>query len=115
MRPHMVRQVHPRLTSHLPHHVCVLDIPSLDGGGHCVLEGVPVGLRAVWVLPLELEDADRSSSPYSALIPCLLYTSDAADEEDSVDLGGRRIIKKKKIDKNDKKRQEYKHTSIEEK
>src|SRR5665648_45876 len=28
-------------------------------------------------------------------IPCLLYTSDAADEEDSVDLGGRRIIKKK--------------------
>src|SRR5665648_832548 len=26
----------------------------------------------------------------------LLYTSDAADEEDSVDLGGRRIIKKKK-------------------
>eukprot|EP00658_Telonema_sp_P-2_P045241 TRINITY_DN33182_c0_g1_i1.p1 TRINITY_DN33182_c0_g1~~TRINITY_DN33182_c0_g1_i1.p1 ORF type:complete len:150 (+),score=27.13 TRINITY_DN33182_c0_g1_i1:188-637(+) len=28
---------------------------------------------------------------------CLLYTSDAADEEDSVDLGGRRIIKNKKI------------------
>src|SRR5665648_1167826 len=27
---------------------------------------------------------------------CLLYTSDAADEEDSVDLGGGRIIKKKK-------------------
>ena len=27
---------------------------------------------------------------------CLLYTSDAADEEDSVELGGRRIIKKKK-------------------
>ena len=27
---------------------------------------------------------------------CLLYTSDAADEEDSVDFGGRRIIKKKK-------------------
>eukprot|EP00656_Telonema_subtile_P029641 TRINITY_DN3272_c0_g1_i1.p1 TRINITY_DN3272_c0_g1~~TRINITY_DN3272_c0_g1_i1.p1 ORF type:complete len:141 (+),score=41.62 TRINITY_DN3272_c0_g1_i1:96-518(+) len=26
---------------------------------------------------------------------CLLYTSDAADEEDSVDLGGRRVIKKK--------------------
>ena len=26
---------------------------------------------------------------------CLLYTSDAADEEDSVDLGGRRIIKKR--------------------
>ena len=27
---------------------------------------------------------------------CLLYTSDAADEQRGVDLGGRRIIKKKK-------------------
>ena len=31
---------------------------------------------------------------------CLLYTSDAADERSSVDLGGRRIIKKKKIKEN---------------
>ena len=31
--------------------------------------------------------------------PCLLYTSDAADERSSVDLGGRRIIKKKKHEK----------------
>ena len=33
----------------------------------------------------------------STLLPrtCLLYTSDAADERSSVDLGGRRIIKKK--------------------
>ena len=30
---------------------------------------------------------------------CLLYTSDAADERSSVDLGGRRIIKKKKTQK----------------
>ena len=30
-------------------------------------------------------------------LPCLLYTSDAADERSSVDLGGRRIIKKKKL------------------
>ena len=29
------------------------------------------------------------------LLRCLLYTSDAADERSSVDLGGRRIIKKK--------------------
>ena len=28
---------------------------------------------------------------------CLLYTSDAADERSSVDLGGRRIIKKQNI------------------
>src|SRR5664280_2597247 len=33
-------------------------------------------------------------SPYRWSSSCLLYTSDAADEEDSVDLGGRRIIKK---------------------
>ena len=34
------------------------------------------------------------NTAYSAV--CLLYTSDAADERSSVDLGGRRIIKKKK-------------------
>ena len=32
---------------------------------------------------------------YSQSTSCLLYTSDAADERSSVDLGGRRIIKKK--------------------
>ena len=31
-----------------------------------------------------------------AYVPCLLYTSDAADDLLCVDLGGRRIIKKKK-------------------
>ena len=31
---------------------------------------------------------------------CLLYTSDAADERSSVDLGGRRIIKKQTKKKN---------------
>ena len=36
----------------------------------------------------------------NSLFFCLLYTSDAADERSSVDLGGRRIIKKqKKIEK----------------
>ena len=33
---------------------------------------------------------------------CLLYTSDAADERSSVDLGGRRIIKKKKKENTDR-------------
>ena len=37
---------------------------------------------------------------------CLLYTSDAADERSSVDLGGRRIIKKQK---RKKKKQKKKH------
>ena len=34
---------------------------------------------------------------------CLLYTSDAADERSSVDLGGRRIIKKTKTTQKKKK------------
>ena len=32
----------------------------------------------------------------AGLNTCLLYTSDAADERSSVDLGGRRILQKKK-------------------
>ena len=35
-------------------------------------------------------DLDGPAEP--PLTPCLLYTSDAADERSSVDLGGRRII-----------------------
>ena len=46
----------------------------------------------------------RHSATDSTLIHdgdhCLLYTSDAADERSSVDLGGRRIIKKKNIKHN---------------
>ena len=41
-------------------------------------------------------------------ISCLLYTSDAADERSSVDLGGRRIIKKKKKMKTREERDEGK-------
>ena len=36
-------------------------------------------------------------APHPQRNTCLLYTSDAADERSSVDLGGRRIIKKKKM------------------
>ena len=37
-----------------------------------------------------------SATPsFESLMNCLLYTSDAADERSSVDLGGRRIIKKR--------------------
>ena len=35
--------------------------------------------------------------PIEPFIACLLYTSDAADERSSVELGGRRIIQKKTI------------------
>ena len=40
---------------------------------------------------LALKHAHSQRNPEN----CLLYTSDAADERSSVDLGGRRIIKKK--------------------
>eukprot|EP00658_Telonema_sp_P-2_P024114 TRINITY_DN19673_c0_g1_i6.p1 TRINITY_DN19673_c0_g1~~TRINITY_DN19673_c0_g1_i6.p1 ORF type:complete len:149 (-),score=35.28 TRINITY_DN19673_c0_g1_i6:26-472(-) len=45
---------------------------------------------------LAQEDLKATQAREGMLRSCLLYTSDAADEEDSVDLGGRRIIKKKK-------------------
>ena len=50
--------------------------------GHSFRRACPLGNRA------EGERAKRREA-------CLLYTSDAADERSSVDLGGRRIIKKK--------------------
>ena len=40
--------------------------------------------------------ADVAAIDRARRFDCLLYTSDAADERSSVDLGGRRIIKKKK-------------------
>ena len=44
------------------------------------------------LIKVDYDDRDlRSEAPAG----CLLYTSDAADERSSVDLGGRRIIKKK--------------------
>ena len=42
---------------------------------------------------VEMESAPPGLN--GVLTGCLLYTSDAADERSSVDLGGRRIIKKK--------------------
>src|SRR5450756_93468 len=55
--------------------------PALRSGVHCI------GVRT----------ESRSGSQMLSPIPiCLLYTSDAADDLLCVDLGGRRIIKKKK-------------------
>ena len=49
----------------------------------------PAGIR----IDAYLGELKNYNGQYSI---CLLYTSDAADEEDSVDFGGCRIIKKKK-------------------
>ena len=58
-----------------------------------VEEAIRGGARYVLLSDQDsLPDADM----VERLISCLLYTSDAADERSSVDLGGRRIIKKKK-------------------
>ncbi len=46
-----------------------------------------------------LDIATFIAAPFCGVIPVSYNTSDAADEEDSVDLGGRRIIKKKKKNK----------------
>ena len=60
------------------------------------------------ILKFNLENegyfVDTANSAEEALKICLLYTSDAADEEDSVDLGGRRITQKKKNTNNKKKK-----------
>eukprot|EP00658_Telonema_sp_P-2_P049771 TRINITY_DN37893_c0_g1_i1.p2 TRINITY_DN37893_c0_g1~~TRINITY_DN37893_c0_g1_i1.p2 ORF type:complete len:101 (-),score=19.32 TRINITY_DN37893_c0_g1_i1:99-401(-) len=62
------------------------------------LEGLKAGVLAEGKhKPLTMGDVYDLSVLLS--YHCLLYTSDAADEEDSVDLGGRRIIKKKKNEK----------------
>ena len=48
------------------------------------LQGVAAGGR--------LRVAEHDADLLAQLVGCLLYTSDAADERSSVDLGGRRII-----------------------
>ena len=66
-------------------------MPNVDGkstnGGYCGPAVKPIALNM-------LKNCAQDKH-------CLLYTSDAADERSSVDLGGRRIIKKKKQAKTD--------------
>ena len=50
-----------------------------------------IGMSLVSMISMEV-----AMNVVDVLLTCLLYTSDAADEEDSVGLGGRRIINKKK-------------------
>ena len=45
---------------------------------------------------ISLSETSKTLTVSGLKEPCLLYTSDAADERSSVDLGGRRIFKKKK-------------------
>ena len=47
------------------------------------------------MIALDFKDVKNAERTVIITGACLLYTSDAADERSSVDLGGRRIIKKK--------------------
>ena len=70
----------------------------------CIRDSVE-GKLAYSAQEVEIRDVDQTIEIFypagkSFLSTCLLYTSDAADERSSVDLGGRRIIKKKTKIKN---------------
>src|SRR5678815_2535708 len=55
-----------------------------------------VALRLILILLMVLRSPQHlftTTFPEDRILSCLLYTSDAADERSSVDLGGRRIIK----------------------
>ena len=67
--------------------MCIRDRHSLAGEGLVLAVGDFAARRGIWLVRSFLR---------AQVILCLLYTSDAADERSSVDLGGRRIIKKKK-------------------
>ena len=60
------------------------------GGTRVVIEEFLQGEEASFIVLCDGKNA------LALATSCLLYTSDAADERSSVDLGGRRIIKQKK-------------------
>src|SRR5678816_300043 len=61
----------------------------VDPGPASCLDSLELGLNGMGI---RFEDVTHILLTHVHL--CLLYTSDAADERSSVDLGGRRIIKK---------------------
>ena len=79
-------------------HAHIIRIPGVHGG-RPVVRGTGVSVQTI------AEQSQLGRSPQQIVEDfedvltlaqvCLLYTSDAADERSSVDLGGRRIIKKK--------------------
>ena len=66
--------------------MCIRDSDGIEGLHHID--------RVIDIDQLPIGRTPRSNP--ATYTGCLLYTSDAADERSSVDLGGRRIIKKKK-------------------
>ena len=85
--------------------ISLLWMPSALQGGLFILLFQLIGLASQRIGISPTTVASKMSLALTVLITvlifreqpsaCLLYTSDAADERSSVDLGGRRIIKKK--------------------
>eukprot|EP00658_Telonema_sp_P-2_P006139 TRINITY_DN12334_c0_g1_i2.p1 TRINITY_DN12334_c0_g1~~TRINITY_DN12334_c0_g1_i2.p1 ORF type:complete len:149 (+),score=31.60 TRINITY_DN12334_c0_g1_i2:139-585(+) len=69
--------------------------PPIAPSSPITLPSPPHSLSTNWTTPTTVT-CPQTEVHLFCCHTCLLYTSDAADEEDSVDLGGRRIIKKKK-------------------
>ena len=65
--------------------MCIRDRIQSDLGNISVVNAIQINYA----------DQEVESDHLGKINGCLLYTSDAADERSSVDLGGRRIIKKK--------------------
>ena len=72
---------------------------GLGGSEMCIRDGTVTAAAAIDIrveVPVDVDVVYAGvADVVGAYISCLLYTSDAADERSSVDLGGRRIIKKK--------------------
>src|SRR5678815_6089223 len=69
-------------------------INGVNGEWFRINSGVRQGcVMSPWLFNLYMDGVMKE---FEVGMACLLYTSDAADERSSVDLGGRRIIKKKK-------------------
>ena len=70
----------------------------------CIRDSLYVSQPDTGEQALEIADALIRSGTMDVVVidsvACLLYTSDAADERSSVDLGGRRIITKKNRERN---------------
>ena len=72
------------------------DVYKRQHPGFAVRRSGPARLCSADPPRRDAELPDTLGCPFVRPCSCLLYTSDAADERSSVDLGGRRIIKKKK-------------------
>src|SRR5678810_1310394 len=73
-----------------------LSIDPVDGTLRAPCAGEVVTLHPAWHALTLRTAGGVEVLMHIGIDTCLLYTSDAADERSSVDLGGRRIIKKKK-------------------